>query len=379
MKERKRAIVIVLDGCGAGEAPDSALFGDIFHPSTVKHVWESVQGFNAPHLGACGFLKACGVESRPEYGGYGRLRELSAGKDSVMGHWEMMGIVTTEPFPTFPKGFPEILVKQLEQALSTHFLGNQSASGTEIIREFGVQHIKTGYPILYTSADSVLQLACHEEIYPIEKQYQMCQKIREVCGDAYPVERIIARPFLGSEKEDFYRTPHRKDFTIKAPFNLVDEIQDVFGIGVIPEFFSGRGFRSVPRTQKNSEHAEMLFSALDSDTRFIFANFEDFDMLYGHRNDPQGFAKCLEEFDVVLGEILEKLMPQDLLILTADHGNDPTMPGTDHTREYVPMCLIGQNVQARALGDIEGMSAVGATVAKHLGLQWKIGMSLLGV
>ena len=345
----------------------------------MKHVWEKVQGFHAPHLAQCGFLKACGIESYPERGAYGRLRELSAGKDSVMGHWEMMGIVTTDPFPTFPKGFPEDLITQLEHALGTHFLGNQAASGTEIINAFGVQHLKTGEPILYTSSDSVLQLACHEELYPVDQQYLMCQKIREICGSTYPVERIIARPFLGSEKEGFYRTQHRKDFTIKAPFNLIDQIQDVFGIGVIPELFSGRGFREVPRTQRNSEHAEMLFHAMESDARFIFANFEDFDMLYGHRNDPEGFAKCLEELDLILGKLLSKLGPLDLLILTADHGNDPTTPGTDHTREYVPVCLLGQAILVRSLGDREGMSAVGATVAEHLGLEWNVGVSLLGV
>ena len=374
--QQQRAVIIVLDGCGAGEAPDSELFGDIFHPATVKHVWEKVDGFHAPNLEACGFLKACGVDSHPKSGSYGRLRELSAGKDSVTGHWEMMGIITDEPFPTFPNGFPEELIVRLEKALDTHFLGNRSASGTEIIRELGTEHVQTGHPILYTSADSVLQLACHEEICPLERLYEMCLAIRGLCSPPYHVLRVIARPFIGSEKEGFHRTEHRKDYPVEAPHNLVDEVQDVFGIGVVPELFNSRGFRKVVRTQDNKEHEEMLLNALESNARFIFANFEDFDMLYGHRSDPEGFAKCLETFDLTLGKVLEQLRPKDLLILTADHGNDPTDSSTDHTREYVPVCVIAPGACARELGDVEGMSAVGATVASHLGVKWKIGVPL---
>lgn len=380
----KRAILIVLDGCGAGEAPDADAFGDKDHPATVKHVWEKVGGFHAPNLEACGFLEACGIPSTshplsdsPGHR-WGRLRELSMGKDSVTGHWEMMGVVTETAFPTYPSGFPIALVKEFERRIGTQTLGNKPASGTQIIQELGPLHVDTGFPILYTSADSVFQLACHEEVVPLEKLYEWCRIAREICVAPDNVQRVIARPFVGDKTAGFTRTQHRKDFPWPAPWNLVDEIGDVYGIGVIPELFEGRGFRKVQRTQNNAEHEKALDAALHSDARFIFANFEDFDMLYGHRNDPSGFAHALEQFDGYLGELLAKLGTDDLLLLTADHGNDPTSASTDHSREYVPVCVIGASVQSGAVGDVDGMSAVGATVARHIGVRWDRGKSLLG-
>ncbi len=372
----RRAIVVVLDGCGAGAAPDAPAFGDGMDVATVKNVWDHVGGFSTPNLEACGFLAACGVGSMPGGARAGRLRELSQGKDSVTGHWEMMGAVTERPFPTYPDGFPAELVREFcERAGIEGVLGNRASSGTAIIEELGAKHVETGLPILYTSADSVFQVAAHEGVVPIERLYEICRAGREVCRAPHDVQRIIARPFEG-EAGSFRRTERRKDFPLRAPANLVDEIGDVFGIGVVPELFDGRGFREVERTQSNREHERMMQVALESDAPFIFANFEDFDMLHGHRNDPVGFARCLEEFDHFLGWLTGVLREEDLLILTADHGNDPTDKSTDHSREFVPVALVGRRVVAGELGDVVGMSAVGRTVSEWLGVSWGIGQDL---
>lgn len=306
---------------------------------------------------------------------YGRLREISMGKDSVTGHWEMMGIHTSKPFPTYPDGFPIPLIKQFEREIGTQTLANRPASGTEIIAQLGEQHMYTGFPIVYTSADSVFQIACHEDVVPIERLYEICRIARRICVEPDNVQRVIARPFDG-QPGAFRRTERRKDFPLEAPPNLIDRIGSVFGIGVVPELFGGRGFREVKRTQNNAEHAQMLETALASDARFIFANFEDFDMLYGHRNDPAGFAKCLEAFDATIAKLLDRLGPDDLLTITADHGNDPTSPSTDHSHEYVPVCVVGSGLDPKSLGDIDGMMAVGATVGSHLGVDWGVGTPL---
>ncbi|MBX7133553.1 MAG: phosphopentomutase [Fimbriimonadaceae bacterium] len=379
----RRAIVLVLDGCGAGEAPDAALFGDTDHPSTLKHVVEANGGLHAPILAACGYLDSAGFEALPNVGGfsvrYGRLQELSlGGKDSVTGHWEMMGAITKRPFPTYPDGFPISLIKDFERAIETQTLGNRAASGTQIIADLGQQHLDTGFPIVYTSADSVFQIACHEDIVPIEKLYDYCRIARGLCVEPNDVQRVIARPFVGDAKAGFTRTDRRKDFPLTPPPNLCDAVGDVYGIGVVPELFDGRGFRSVRRTQNNAEHWGAMRAALDSDARFIFANFEDFDMRFGHRNDPKGFAGCLEEFDSHLAELIAGLTPgEDLLILTADHGNDPTTPSTDHSREFVPVSVLVGGVPPSALGDTKGMDAVGATVAKWLDIPGAAGTALI--
>jgi phosphopentomutase len=287
-----------------------------------------------------------------------------------------MGVLTEKAFPTYPDGFPIALVKGFERGIGTQTLGNRAASGTQIIQDLGALHVDTGFPILYTSADSVFQLAAHEEVVPLEKLYEWCRIAREICVEPNNVQRVIARPFIGDKLNGFKRTEHRKDFPLTPPHNLVDEIGEVYGIGVVPELFSGRGFRVTKRTQNNAEHEGALAVALESDARFIFANFEDFDMLYGHRNDPLGFAKALEGFDLYIGELQSKLGPEDLLILTADHGNDPTSPSTDHSREYVPVCVVGSDVAVGSVGDIDGMTAIGATVARHLGMPWHVGKAL---
>ena len=369
-----------MDGCGAGEAPDAAEFGDPDHPNTIRNVWDAVGGFEAPHLAACGFLDACGVPRQPDTTGHlwARLKPLSkAGKDSVNGHWEMMGIVLGDRFPTFPEGFPSALVSAFEARIGRKVIGNRVASGTKIIAELGEEHVRSGRPILYTSADSVFQLACHEDVVPIDRLYEMCRIARELCVGPFAVTRVIARPFIGDALNGFTRTEKRKDFPVDPPANLVDEIGDVYGIGVVPELFNFRGFRKLPRTQSNAQHTVALRSALETDARFIFANFEDFDMLFGHRNDPVGFAKCLVDFDAVLGELIGKLSADDLLILTADHGNDPTSVSTDHSREFVPAVVIGKGLEGGGLGDVDGFSAIGKTVADHLGVPWERGHSLL--
>lgn len=376
MASLKRAIVIVMDGCGAGATADAAEFGDLDSPSTIRKTWEVVNGIKAPNLIGCGFFTACGVGSSKGLPGfqveYGRLNPLSRGKDSVTGHWEMMGIHTTVAFPTYPQGFPLELVHEFERRIGRRVLGNRPSSGTTILIELGAEHIRSGNPILYTSADSVFQIACHEEVIPIDELYRMCEIAREICVAPNNVQRVIARPFVGSAETGFKRTERRKDYPFLAPPNLVDEIGDVFGIGVVPELFGSRGFRPVRRTQSNPEHALMLKEALASDARFIFANFEDFDMLYGHRNDSRGFAKCLEDFDLILGDILENLVDGDLLILTADHGNDPTSLSTDHSREYSPVCMIEKRESGiRKLGDLEGLWQVGERVAEHLEVSFK--------
>ena len=369
----KRAIVIVLDGCGAGAAPDCEAFGDSPRDNTLLNVWNTVGEVKAPNLISVGFFACAGVPVQVGREGfdvdYGRVRPISMGKDSVTGHWEMMGTVTKVAFPTYPNGFPSDLVSRFEDRIGRKVIGNKAASGTAVIAELGAEHVRTGFPILYTSADSVFQIACHEEVVPIEQLYEFCRIAREICVAPNNLQRVIARPFVGSVSEGFTRTEKRKDFPVVPPRNLVDDIGDVFGIGVVPELFDGRGFRSVKRTQSNAEHAKMLAVALASDARFIFANFEDTDMLFGHRNDPVGFAHCLERFDAVLGDLLNQITSDDLLILTADHGNDPTSASTDHSREYSPLVAVSRGETQARLVEGKHLGYVGDLVADWLGVQ----------
>lgn len=360
----RRVVLVVLDGCGAGAAPDSLRFGDSAKVATINNVWNHVGGFAVPNLEKIGFLAACGIGER--MGAAGRLRPLAEGKDSVTGHWEMMGVTVEVAFPTYPNGFPLNLVGEFERRIGRKVLGNCVASGTAIIEELGEQHVRSGSPILYTSADSVFQVACHENVVPIEHLYEWCRIGREICITPDNIQRVIARPFAG-EVGSFYRTERRKDFPVTPPANLVDviaaKIGPILGVGVVPELFDGRGFLPTKRTQNNPGHWVALKAAMAEDHRFIFANFEDFDMLYGHRSDPVGFARCLEEFDVFLGELLGMLGSDDLLILTADHGNDPTDESTDHTREYVPLAVVRGNGW---IGDLDGLGYVGDLVRDWL-------------
>jgi phosphopentomutase len=285
----------------------------------------------------------------------------------------MMGIHTETPFPTYPNGFPPEVIRAFEERVGRGILGNYPASGTEIIKQLGMEHLRTGKPIVYTSADSVFQIAAHEAIIPLEELYRMCEIARALLQPPHHVQRVIARPFVGDSPETFRRTENRRDFPLPPPENLIDALHargiGVYGIGVVPELFVYRGFRHAERTQRNTEHYDALLRALQSDCEFIFANFEDFDMLYGHRNDPAGFARALTEFDAMLRELLSRLRSSDLLILTADHGNDPTTPSTDHSREYLPLLLYSPSIgQGRAVGVRRTLADIGATI----GALWNV-------
>lgn len=384
-----RVVLIVLDGCGAGPAPDADEYGDVGENSgdTLHNVWNATRGFEAPLLAESGFLTAArvpiGERNLPSPAAtFCRLRPISKGKDSITGHWEMMGIVLDQPFPTYPNGFPKEVVAQFEEAIGRRVLGNEAASGTEIIQRLGEEHMRTGRPILYTSADSVFQVACHEEVVPVERLYEWCEKARRLLVPPHNVARVIARPFTGSAEAGFIRTDRRRDFSLEPPQNLIDTLSEqvgpVCGIGIVPEAFARRGFLPSPRTQSNEEHEAALMEALSQGSRFIFANFEDFDMRYGHRNDPEGFAQALERFDATLYRLLGRLRPGDLLLLTADHGNDPTTPSTDHSREYVPFCAIAPgHASLGNLGDLVGLWRLGATVADALDLPFPLGRGVL--
>ncbi|MCS6919556.1 MAG: phosphopentomutase [Fimbriimonadales bacterium] len=375
----ERAILIVLDGCGVGVAPDAPDYGDTGenHPNTLGHLADAVGGLNLPTLQTLGLGNIIPLRGLPPADAprahYGKVQPHSKGKDSVTGHWEMMGVHTETPFPTYPHGFPREVIEAFEARIGRATLGNYPASGTEIIKQLGMEHLRTGKPIVYTSADSVFQIAAHEAVIPLDELYRMCAIARELLQPPHHVQRVIARPFVGDSPDAFKRTENRRDFPLPPPHNLIDALAErgvgVYGVGVVPELFVYRGFRHAERTQSNPEHYQALLRALASDCAFIFANFEDFDMLYGHRNDPQGFARALVEFDGMLADLLPRLRPTDLLILTADHGNDPTTPSTDHSREYLPLLLHSPSLtEGRALGVRRTLADIGATV----GALWNI-------
>ncbi len=365
-----RVIIAVLDGVGAGELPDAALYGDV-GSNTLAHTAEAVGGLRLPTMQALGLgniLPLCGVPpvSNPK-GLYGRLREASPGKDTITGHWEIAGVVLAKPFPTYSNGFPASLLQEFEARIGTKTLGNYPASGTVIIQELGAEHVRTGYPIVYTSADSVFQIAMHEEIIPIERQYEICAVAREILRGENEIGRVICRPFLGTAGL-FRRTERRKDFPVSPPPTLLDAVykagKGVHAIGKIYEIFNGRGITRWDHTTNNLAHTQALLSAVHSSAcGLIFANLEDFDMLYGHRNDPQGMAQALEAWGSALPEILEGLRPTDLLILTADHGNDPTTSSTDHSREY-PFLLLycPQMHKGFSVGDCNTFADIAETV-----------------
>ncbi len=383
----ERVILVVLDGCGVGAAPDAHEYGDIGEntPNTLSHLSEAVGGLNLPHLQRMGLGNLVSLLSVPPaekpLAHYGRVRPYSKGKDSVTGHWEMMGILTEPPFPTYPNGFPPEVIAEFERRIGRKTLGNYPASGTEIIKQLGEEHLRTGYPIVYTSADSVFQIAAHEAVIPVQELYRYCEIAREILQYPHHVQRVIARPFVGESRETFRRTERRRDFPLPPPPNLIDKLAEqkvgVYGIGVVPELFAYRGFRYAERTQSNPEHYSALLRALQSNCAFIFANFEDFDMLYGHRNDPHGFAQALAEFDQMLGDLLSRLQATDLLILTADHGNDPTTPSTDHSREYLPLLVYSPSIsEGISLGERTSLADIGATIGAIWGITLNVGEPL---
>ena len=374
----RRAILIILDSLGAGAAPDSHCFGDQ-GCNTLQHTADAVGGLNLPNLGRFGLGNIITVQgvapvSQP-LAAYGLMQEISPGKDTTTGHWEMMGLVLEQGFPTYPHGFPAEVIAEFERLTGRKTLGNKVASGTVIIEELGREHLQTGYPIVYTSADSVFQIAAHEEIIPLDLLYQMCQTAREMLTGEHAVGRVIARPFVG-EPGSFTRTAHRHDYSLEPPEHILDQlIADgcrVVGIGKIKDIFAGRGVTDSSPTSGNQEGVDKILIALQDGSRgLIFANLVDFDQLYGHRNDPAGYAQALEDFDRRLSEIIGVMSQEDLLIITADHGCDPTTPGTDHTREYVPLLVYGADIRPADLGTRSTFADVGQSVADHLGVATK--------
>ncbi|HEY3332698.1 MAG TPA: phosphopentomutase [Capsulimonadaceae bacterium] len=386
----RRVILIVMDGCGVGAMPDAAKYGNTDPLSaTLQHVASAFGGLALPTLEAMGLGKVAalaGVSAKgPALGGFGRCAEQSAGKDSVTGHWEMMGIVTKIPFPTYPNGFPADFIVELEQAFGTKIIGNVASSGTEIIKNLGEDHVRTGRPIVYTSADSVLQIAAHESVIPLDKLYRMCEAARFLADPPNNVQRVIARPFVGDSAATFTRTENRRDFPALPPkVNILTALKTAakrtHAIGVVADLFPRDYFTTAERTQANAQHLTAIEQAVAGDGfDFLFANCEDFDMLFGHRNDPRGFAESLAEFDRRLAGIVAELRPDDLLILTADHGNDPTTASTDHSREYAPVLVCGGGLSHNVdLGTRNSFADIGATVAKYLGAEWTgAGRSLL--
>ncbi len=371
--ENKRIVMIVLDSVGAGEAPDAAAYGDA-GSNTLGHIAAQTAGFSLPNLARLGLgniLPLDGVPPAAEpAAAFGRLHEVSCGKDTTAGHWELAGTPVTRPLPTYPNGFPPDLIAEFERRIGRKTLGNVVASGTVIIQELGGRHLRTGYPIVYTSADSVFQIAAHEEVIPLNRLYEMCRIARELLVGEHGVGRVIARPFVG-EPGDFQRTSNRRDFSLLPPAgNVFMRLQQAgiptVAIGKIHDIFADQNIDFSYPTTGNADGMEKLLSALDKHPAgFIWANLVDFDMLYGHRNNVAGYAAALQEFDAFLPRLLAKLAPGDLLLITADHGNDPTTPSTDHSREYVPLLAYGLkpgvDLQIRPT-----FADVGATVTDYL-------------
>ncbi|PLR84555.1 phosphopentomutase [Bacillus sp. V33-4] len=371
----KRIFLIVMDSVGIGEAPDAEKFGDK-GSDTLGHIAEEMDGLNMPHMGRLGLsnIKEINGIARAEkpLAFYTKMKEASNGKDTMTGHWEIMGLNIATPFKVFPDGFPPELISELESRTGRKVIGNKPASGTEIIDELGAEHMETGALIVYTSADSVLQIAAHEEIIPIEEQYQICEIARELTLDErYMVGRVIARPFLG-EPGNFKRTANRHDYALK-PFDrtvmndLKDGGFDVIAIGKISDIYDGEGVTKSLRTVSNMDGMDKLLQTFDIDfTGLSFLNLVDFDALYGHRRDPLGYGQALEEYDALLPEVFSKMKEDDLLIITADHGNDPVHPGTDHTREYVPLLAYSKRFSAgKELPVRETFADIGATIADN--------------
>lgn len=375
-----RVILIVLDSVGIGHLPDAHIYGDE-GSNTLGHIVDQIPDIKIPKLIQLGLGNIDPNNSLPktEYpqAAFGRAAEMSAGKDTTTGHWEIAGTILEKPFPTFPDGFPTSFIQKYEEAIGTKTIGNYSASGTAIIEDLGDEHVRTGYPIVYTSADSVFQIAMHEGVIPIERQYEICQIARDMLAGEYEVGRVIARPFTGNSG-NYTRTSKRKDFATLPPDNLLDAIQnqgkEVLGIGKIYDIFAGKGVTKSIKTANNKEGILATISAIKDDNKasLIFTNLVDFDMHYGHRRDVAGYAACLEEFDSYVPEILGAMEEDDVLIITADHGNDPTWTGTDHTREYIPILIYGQNIPAGYdFGVRSTFADLAATVADVLGIEFE--------
>jgi phosphopentomutase len=377
-----RALVIVLDSVGIGHAPDADKYGDE-GANTLGHIMEHLPDLALPNLAKLGLGELIGRPDptlRPYLASYGKMQERSMGKDTTTGHWELAGSIIDVPFSTYAT-FPKALVTAIEREAGVTFIGNCARSGTTILQELGAEHVRTGSPILYTSADSVLQIAAHEDVIPINKLYEICEIARRR-SDEYRIGRVIARPFDGS-LGSFRRTARRHDYSMKPAPTVLNAIQDsgvsVAGVGKISDIFAGEGISESHPTASNREGMEQIDKLWTTTTDgLVFVNLVDFDMIYGHRRDVPGYAKALSEFDAWLGLFVPKVLPNDLLIITADHGNDPTFGGSDHTREQVPL-LVMHNQESRNLGTRSTLADVAASLGEFFQLAdpWPTGISFL--
>lgn len=368
-----RAIIIVLDAVGIGELPDAHLYGDE-GSNTLMHIKEAVPNLNLRNMESLGLglIDGYNVYKKVEnpIGIYGKMAEKSRGKDTTTGHWEIAGLYLSEPFPTYPNGFPKEIIDNFEKAIGIKIIGNKVASGTVIINELGDEHIKTGYPIVYTSADSVFQIAAHEDIIPVEKLYKYCKIARKQLS----VGRVIARPFTGTSG-NYTRTERRKDFSLepigKTILDYVKESNlDVCAVGKIEDIFCNRGITKSTHTHTNAEGIDQTIKYINEDSSgLIFTNLVDTDMLYGHRNDVKGFADSLQYFDNRLPEIISALKDDDVLFITADHGCDPTTESTDHSREYVFLLGYGKNIKPQNIGIRKTYADLGKTILEYLGIK----------
>ncbi len=383
----RRICLLVLDSAGIGEMPDAAAWGDA-GADTLGHILESrrVELPNLQRLGLGNIRSLAGIAAADDpVGSFGKCTLKSDGKDTTTGHWEMAGIILKAGFPTFPNGFPPRIIDEfVTRAAVPGVLGNYAASGTEIIKELGEEHVRTGKPIVYTSADSVFQIAAHEEIVPIDRLYEICEVARKILNGEHEVARVIARPFLGSAADNFKRTENRHDYAVPPPSDnllplLKDAWLDVVCIGKIASIYDSMGVTEDLTAKNNDQTIDQTINALNADSRgLIFSNLVDFDMLYGHRRDTEGYAKALEHFDKRLPEITGAMNDDDLLIMTADHGNDPTKEGSDHTREYVPLLVYGKTARPGVnLGTRQSLSDIGQTIAENFGVKLQDGESFL--
>lgn len=387
--EIKRVIVIVLDGLGVGEAPDATIYGDE-GSNSVGNTAEKIGGLTVPNMQKLGFGNIIPIKGVAETddvrGAWGKLQPKSAGKDSVTGHWELMGVYLEQPFPTYPNGFPDDILKKVEEATGVTFIANVVSSGTVIVEQMGAEHVRTGNPILYTSADSVFQIAAHEEVIPLERLYEICEISREILVGKHGVGRVIARPFIGNEEDGFTRTQNRHDYSITPPSDSVIDFlgengHEVIAIGKINDLFGGRNISQYYHAKTNMDSLHQLEKALDEhESGFMFANLVEFDQTFGHRNNYEGYANAIREFDAYLPNIQAKLTEHDLVFISADHGVDPTTESTDHSREYVPLLVFGGGMdKAVNLETRMTFADVGATIADILGVDKpEIGESFLG-
>jgi len=374
-----RILLLVLDSVGIGALPDAGKYGDA-GSNTLGNVASAAGGLALPvleELGLANIIEVSGLSpAENPKASYGRMAEAADGKDTITGHWEMAGVIVSEPFRTYPGGFPAELIQEFSRRISRQILGNFAASGTEIIESLGREHMDTGRPIVYTSADSVFQIAAHEEIIPLEEQYRICEIARELLHGDYKVARVIARPFVG-RPASFTRTANRRDYALEpeAP-TVLDALKEqgkrVISVGKIMDIFSGRGIAEGHKTRDNGHGIDTILEVMAQGRGdLIFANLVDFDMLFGHRNNALGYARALEEVDAGIGRIIRAMGVSDVLIITADHGCDPTFPGTDHTREYVPLLVFGRGLKSGVnLGTRRTFADIAATVAELLGIAY---------